>query len=156
MVGSSYRASAEGTEATADTSAIERLILAPPFLIGQPRFVYLSAALSAADFGLNGLGWLGLDIVTPPRSSLDTIAAFAIFLYVAVANVVAVSVCAGPTYAKLTGALVLLIPKLLFVLLDASTFFALGVWVTVVQILILATVRGGVTWEVVDITEAKR
>ncbi len=102
------------------------------------------------------LACLGIEaVLSEPPEQLGVGSALPILVYVLFADVLAVSACSRPSVMRTTVAMVTLLPKLFFVLLDASTFFAVSVWVTVALILLLAAARRGVQWEIVELSSPR-
>lgn len=129
-----------------------KFIIGPHYLLGEKRFYYFVPLLAALDVLFCILGSFGMEPILPsPSAALDTPQFFAITAYVVVADLIAVAACSRPSLVKTTVSLVVLVPKLFFVLLDASTFFAVGVWLTIVVVVLVATARSGISWHIVDV-----
>ena len=130
-----------------------KLIIGPHYLLGEQRFIYLVPSLALIDVLFCIIGSFGIDaIYQAPVAPLEAVPFFALLGYVFFADVLAVSACSKPTIMRTSVSIVCLVPKLFFVFVDASTFLVMSVWLSILMIVLIATVRRGISWEIVEVT----
>lgn len=130
----------------------QTLVVGPSYLRGEERFHNIVPVIAAIDLLFCILGCFGLDVILePPRDALPGLSLVFLLCYVCLADLIAIAACARPSMLKCTLSLVLLLPKMFFCVMNASTFFALSVWATTAIVILVVTVRSGISWEIVDI-----